>query len=180
MKTYITSDLHFSHANIKKFCPKTRARYPDVIQMDQMMIQEWNEQVAPEDIVYILGDIAFCGAEQAVAIMQRLNGKKILIEGNHDIKLLKDNSFRGCFIEIHQYLRLAYNGQLIIMFHYPIFDHDQAARGSIMLHGHRHGNPHNIPGRIMDVGMDSTGKIVMDLDEIVQKMQTIQHMYTER
>jgi len=177
MKTWITSDLHFGHANIKKFCPETRGRFRDVEHMRETMIEEWNESVAQEDVVYILGDVAFLPAQEAVAIMRRLNGRKILIEGNHDRKLLNDPVFRSCFESVHNYLRLTHNGQLVILFHYPIFDHDQAGRGSIMLHGHRHGNPHNIPGRIMDVGFDATGKVVSLLDDIVQKMQQVPHMY---
>jgi calcineurin-like phosphoesterase family protein len=106
-----------------------------------------------------------------------LNGTKILIEGNHDRKLLNDPAFRAEFKEVHPYLRYNHDGQLVIMFHYPIYDHDQAGRGSIMLHGHRHGNPHNIPGRIMDVGFDATGKVVSSLDQIVKKMLTVPHMY---
>ena len=176
MKTWITSDLHFGHANIKKFCPATRDRFRDVDHMREVMISEWNESVAQEDTVYILGDVAFLPAVDAVAIMRRLHGSKILIEGNHDRKLLNDPAFRACFDSVHNYLRLTHNGQLVILFHYPIFDHDQAGRGSIMLHGHRHGNPHNIPGRIMDVGFDATGKVVSLLDDIVQKMQQVPHM----
>jgi calcineurin-like phosphoesterase family protein len=176
VKTWITSDLHFGHANIKKFCPETRGRFLDVEHMRETMIEEWNQLVSQDDTVYMLGDVAFLPAQDAVAIMHRLHGHKILIEGNHDRKLLNDPAFRACFESVHSYLRLTHNGQLVILFHYPIFDHDQAGRGSIMLHGHRHGNPHNIPGRIMDVGFDATGKVVSLLDNIVQKMQQVPHM----
>jgi calcineurin-like phosphoesterase family protein len=177
MKKWITSDLHFGHDRIRQFCPETRGRFTDVIDMREKMIAEWNQDVKPEDEVFILGDFAFLPAKDAVAILRRLNGSKILVEGNHDRKLLNDPSFRREFKEVHQYLRYNHDGTIVIMLHYPIFDHDQAGRGSIMLHGHRHGNPHNIPGRIMDVGFDATGKVVSSLDEIVQKMQTVQHMY---
>lgn len=168
MKTYITSDLHFEHANIKKFCPESRARFGNVAEMTDQMIQEWNEVVTTEDTVYILGDVAFCQAQLAVAIMQKLNGSKILIEGNHDIKLLKDNSFRKCFKEIHQYLRLNYNGQVIILSHYPFLEWDQMHRGSLHFHGHLHGNKTNQEHfRCKDVGMDSTGKIVMLIEDAI-------------
>ena len=160
-----------------KFCPATRGHFTDTDVMREAMIREWNDAVAAEDVTYILGDVAFLPAAEAVQIMRRLNGRKILIEGNHDRKLLNDPVFRSCFDEIHKYLEITYNGTRIVMFHYPIFDHNGAGRGSIMLHGHRHGNPHNIPGRIMDVGMDATGKIVYLLDDIVKDMQNVQHMY---
>lgn len=177
MKTWITSDLHFGHANIQKFCPVTRGRFKDIKDMREQMIAEWNAQVGADDETFILGDFAFLPAKDAITILRRLNGTKILIEGNHDRKLLNDSAFRAEFRQVHQYLRYNHNGQLVIMMHYPVYDHDQAARGSIMLHGHRHGNPHNIPGRIMDVGFDATGQVVSSLDSIVENMQTVQHMY---
>lgn len=85
MKTYITSDLHFSHKSIANFCPKTRGHWatrndPDT--MDRDMIQMWNQVVNPEDTVYVLGDVAFCPAAKAVSMMRRPNfhikyGKKL-------------------------------------------------------------------------------------------------------
>ena len=59
MKKWITSDLHFGHANIMKFCPVTRAGFRDVDHMNECMIEEWNQSVAPEAEVFILGDVAF-------------------------------------------------------------------------------------------------------------------------
>jgi len=176
-KTFVTSDLHFGHKNIMNFCPKTRGHYNDVEEMREDMIRIWNSNVQDGDLVYILGDVAFLPSAEAVKIMHRLHGRKILVEGNHDRKLLNDPVFRNCFEEIHKYLEIRYKDTMIVMMHYPIYDHNGAGRGSIMLHGHRHGNPHNIPGRIMDVGMDATGVIVSELDSIISKLEKIPHMY---
>jgi calcineurin-like phosphoesterase family protein len=100
MKTFVTSDLHFGHKNIMKFCPVTRARFrDDVDYMTEAMITEWNNKVQPGDLVYILGDVAFLPSAKAVQIMRRLNGDKILVEGNHDRKMLNDPVFRDCFVD---------------------------------------------------------------------------------
>jgi calcineurin-like phosphoesterase family protein len=57
MKTWVTSDLHWGHQNIMKFCPESRARFKnDLAYMNEAMVQEWNELIAPEDLVYILGE----------------------------------------------------------------------------------------------------------------------------
>ena len=102
MKTWITSDTHWGHTNIMNFCPVTRARFKnDVNYMNEKMVLEWNEKVSSEDLVYILGDVAFLPAQKATEYMRRLNGRKILIEGNHDRKLLNDPSFRREFVEVH-------------------------------------------------------------------------------
>ena len=109
MKTFVTSDLHFDHKNIMTFCPRTRSRFSDVNHMNESMMEEWNDTASPEDLTFILGDIAFCNAEKAIAYLKRLNGDKILIKGNHDRKLLKDPGFRACFKEIHSDLTQTFN-----------------------------------------------------------------------
>lgn len=170
MKTYITSDLHFGHTNIMKFCPVTRARFRnDVSYMDNAMIKEWNDIVEQDDLVYILGDVAFCNAQKATEIMHRLNGTKILVEGNHDRKALNDPSFRGCFKEVHKYLDIIYDGNKVVMFHYPIVEWDQMHRGSVHFHGHLHGGVSGMEKyRCRDMGMDATGMIVLSMEDAIK------------
>jgi calcineurin-like phosphoesterase family protein len=168
MKTYITSDLHFGHANIMKFCPVTRAGFRDVTHMNETMIQEWNNVVTAEDTTYILGDFAFLPSAKAVEVLHRLNGKKILVEGNHDRKLLNDPVFRRCFEEVHQYLRIVHNGQLVVMFHYPIYEWDQMHRGAVHFYGHVHGSKTGLEKyRARDVAFDATGRVVSDMDAMI-------------
>ena len=171
MKTYITSDLHFGHTNIMKFCPVTRARYNnDVVYMNEAMVKEWNEIVNPEDTVYILGDVAFMPASKAATYVNRLNGTKILIEGNHDRKALNDPVFRSCFKEVHKYHHINYNGTFVTMFHYPIAEWDQMHRGSVHFHGHLHGNESGMEKyRCLDVGMDATGWIVLEMEDAIRR-----------
>ena len=169
MRTFVTSDLHLGHKNIQKFCPETRSHYTDVDNMNEEMVREWNTMISADDLVYILGDVAFMPAPKAVTFLKRMNGRKILVEGNHDQKQLKDNSFRACFEEIHKYLDIRYADRKIVMFHYPIhFEWDQAHRGSIHFHGHLHGSPSGLEGyRARDVGYDSTGQIAMLMEDAI-------------
>ena len=171
MKTYVTSDLHFGHSNIKKFCPITRSRFSDnTDEMNEQMVKEWNEIVTPKDTVYILGDVAFMPAMKAALLVKRLNGRKILIEGNHDQKALKDLNFQKCFAEIHKYLEVKYNGHKICMFHYPIAEWNQMHRGALQFHGHLHGNVSGLEGsRAIDVGMDATGWIVLEMEDAIDR-----------
>ena len=171
MKTYITSDLHFGHTNIMKFCPESRARFRnDVDYMNEQMVKEWNEIVEPGDLVYILGDVAFCSAPKAAEYMNRCNGDKILIEGNHDRKALKDHSFRSAFKEVHKYLDISYNGTKVVMFHYPIAEWDQMHRGAVHFHGHLHGGESGLEKfRAVDAGMDATGFIVQEMDLMIAR-----------
>jgi len=174
MTKWITSDLHFGHGNIMKFCPATRSRFTDVVDMREKMIAEWNLSVKPEDETFILGDFAFLPAKDAVEILRRLNGSKILVEGNHDRKLLNDPSFRREFKEVHQYLRYNHNGTVVIMLHYPIhFEWDQAHRGSIHFYGHVHGKKIGLEDyRARDVAFDATGRVVSNFDDMIKDALT--------
>ncbi len=153
-----------------KFCPATRGHYPDVDVMREDMIKNWNAVVASEDLVYLLGDIAFLPAAEAVQIMRRLNGRKILVEGNHDRKMLNDPVFRSCFEEIHKYLEITYNGTKIVMCHYPFSEWNGMHRGSVNFHGHLHGNTSGMEEyRSLDVGMDATGSIVVLIEDAITR-----------
>ena len=173
MKTWITSDLHFGHKNIMSFCPQTRARFKnDVAYMNNTMVQEWNDRVEPEDTVYILGDVAFMSGSDAGRMINRLNGTKILVEGNHDRKTLMDQTFRTAFAEVHKYLDITYDGHKIVMFHYPIAEWDQMHRGALHFFGHLHGGPSGLEKyRALDVGMDATGEIVISMERAIRLIE---------
>jgi calcineurin-like phosphoesterase family protein len=173
-KQYITSDIHFGHKNIMKFCPVTRARFRnDVDYMNEQIIREWNEVVTTADHTYILGDVAFCNVETAIKFMKRLNGTKTLIAGNHDRKLIQRQDFVDCFDDVQDYYSINVNGTKVVMFHYPIAEWDQMHRGAVHFHGHVHGGKTGLEGsRAMDVGMDATGEVVVSLDRMIAKALT--------
>ena len=81
MRTFFTSDTHYGHKNIIKYCGRP---FIDIYKMNAEMIRRWNEAVRPEDAVFHLGDFALCGFDDARAILKQLNGRKYLVRGNHD------------------------------------------------------------------------------------------------
>ena len=88
---FFTSDTHFAHENMCKFLDYDGERvrpFNNCKECDELMIQNWNEVVKPQDKIYFLGDLAF-NKNEADKIMPRLNGKKCLIRGNHDLFKLK-------------------------------------------------------------------------------------------
>lgn len=168
MKTWIGSDFHWGHKNIMNFCPATRAHYRDVDHMNRDMIEQWNNLVEPEDLVYMLGDIAFMNGFEASKIVNSLNGRKILIKGNHDNKTIKDFHFRNSFEEIHDYLEIHYNGVKVCMFHYPIAEFNSQHRGAVHFHGHLHQNPSGLEHyRVRNVGWDCTGRILSTMEQMI-------------
>lgn len=169
MNTLLTADLHFDHENIMKFCPENRGRFKDVDHMNEFMVNEWNNAVCPEDTVYILGDVSFGKTTKAIQILQRMNGSKILIKGNHDHKTLKSLEFFQCFESVHDYLEIRYEGHNIVLFHYPIIEWNRMHRGSIHFFGHVHGDKTGLePYRARDVGYDATGKVVWRMEDAIK------------
>jgi len=166
MKTWITSDIHFYHANILKFCHATRPYY-DVEEMNQKIVESWNSMIDQYDTVYILGDVAFANAYDASKIVNRCNGNKILVKGNHDTKLLQEPLFTNCFESIHDYLEVGYNGHRLVLFHFPIWEWDRMYHGAVHFHGHCHARPTGIPGRILDVSMDGNACLPYSMDEAI-------------
>lgn len=81
MKFFAIADTHFGHANIIKYCNRP---FATVEEMDAALIQNWNETVSNNDIVIHLGDLGLGKKEYIANIVKQLNGKKILIMGNHD------------------------------------------------------------------------------------------------
>lgn len=80
MNVFFTSDNHFFHKNVIGYCKRP---FLEVEEMNEKMILNWNTVVMPDDMVYHLGDFSMA-ARPVETITKRLNGIKILINGNHD------------------------------------------------------------------------------------------------
>lgn len=78
---YFTSDPHYGHANVIKYCSRP---FASVDEMTRVLITNWNKVVTPEDIVYCLGDFSL-STRPAEAITQKLNGIK---QGNESLPSL--------------------------------------------------------------------------------------------
>lgn len=81
MTNYFSSDLHFGHSNIIEYSGRP---FKDVPDMNERLIENWNATVAPEDTVWVLGDVAMGLIADSLALAARLQGHKILLCGNHD------------------------------------------------------------------------------------------------
>lgn len=79
---FFTADLHFDHGNILGCCNRP---FGSVIGMNNGLIKNWNDIVAPNDKVYIIGDLSMTRDKNKLEThIKRLNGIKILVRGNHD------------------------------------------------------------------------------------------------
>ena len=132
---FLVSDTHFGHAGVCRFMCNdgvTKLRPWDSPEdMDEAMVKAWNETVGPKDKVYHLGDVVI--NRKALPIMERLNGDKVLIRGNHDI--FRDDEYRKYFRELRAYHVM--NG--MILSHIPIHT-ESLGRFGVNIHGHLHSN----------------------------------------
>jgi calcineurin-like phosphoesterase family protein len=79
MKTYLFADSHFNQGNIATYCQRPE-NFTELIQ------SAWNRTVAPGDVVIHLGDVGIGDLSEIRRIIDGLNGRKVLVRGNHDRK----------------------------------------------------------------------------------------------
>lgn len=160
-KIWIISDTHFGHENILQYCPNRQ--FNTINEHDEYLIKTWNAKVLPNDTVFHLGDFAF-GLNNGINILSRLNGKKVLIAGNHDQRYLNKSAFRQQWTIIHNgyfELKTSLHGQnvFIVLCHYPLETWNKQYYGTYHFHGHCHSTPDKIkPSEVKnrkDVGIDS-------------------------
>lgn len=133
---YFIADLHFGHKNIIKNCERP---FADVAVMDEALIDNWNARVTSEDTVYILGDLMFCEKCHPSVYLERLNGKKHLIIGNHDNSWMKKAELDR-FFESRSYMTvIRHEENRITLCHYPMMAFD----GDFLIYGHIHNNKRN-------------------------------------
>lgn len=80
-RIWFIGDTHFCHRNIIKYCGRP---FDSIEKMNETLISNWNKVVKRDDRVFMLGDFALCGKDKIIEIGQKLNGRKILIMGNHE------------------------------------------------------------------------------------------------
>lgn len=181
---WFTADLHFGHRNISRYSGRP---FPDtddgVVAMNEAIIRTWNSTVAPDDEVWVLGDVAMGRIDDTLPLVRQLKGRLQLVAGNHDrcwpvepipgvqAKHLRkatewlDRYREVGFETISQDVRLSLrDGTEVRLHHFPYVGDSQerdrfvTARpvddGSWLLHGHVHETTRQ-RGRQINVGVDA-------------------------
>lgn len=135
--TFFTSDTHFGHANIIRFCNRP---FKNVEEMNEALIENWNKVVSDDDTVFHLGDFAFGGSNVWKEIIPRLKGHINLIIGNHDRKNLRQG-YMSFFDMVVPQLQIEIEDTSIYLNHYPFLCYGGSYRGVWQLFGHLHLSP---------------------------------------
>ena len=173
-KVYFTSDTHFYHNNIIRYCNRP---FSSVEEMNDRIIENWNDKVSKDSIIFHLGDFAFCNERQLAELVPQLMGTIILIKGNHDSK---NNKFlESIFTEVYSQLYITIEKQSIYLNHFPLLCFPRRAWN---LFGHVHSKPgiSNIDTSKLkyctstqyDVGMDLNNYTPISFYEVKDKIKT--------
>ena len=140
---YYIADNHFFHAGMNTRMDKRG--FLSVEEMNEYMINQWNNRVRRNDEVVIFGDLSIGKAEETNEILKRLNGRLFMIRGNHDKWIDQSDANLKRFQWIKDYAELNDNGRKIICSHYPIMCYNGQFRRDLygnpktyMLYGHVH------------------------------------------
>lgn len=193
MTTYFTSDTHFGHARIIELSNRP---FKDVDHMNSEIVRRWNEIVMPDDIVYHLGDVALGKIDDSLPIVSRLNGYKVLVNGNHDRPFMNAGKARydewfDRYSEVFQMVShttavplFLTGGREVLLSHFP-YDGDShdgdrfsdaraVDNGTPLIHGHTHMDnkvSHSKNGTLqIHVGMDAWDYRPVSEDEIIALM----------
>ena len=129
---YFIADTHFNHANIIKYCNRP---FKNTDEMNEYIIRRWNSVVKEADTVYHLGDVGFGSLQEVKSLVERLNGRKILLRGNHDFKIGVNTWKEIGFLEVYKKKIILDN---LLLTHAPT---EEVEENQINIFGHIHDKP---------------------------------------
>lgn len=188
-RRFYSADHHFSHAAILRYCARP---WPDVETMDEALIQAHNDVVGQSDEVWFLGDFSL--SLRALALVERLNGRKHLVAGNHDRCWSAINNPASAARQTRRYLDAGFEsvypeglvlgheigGQEVVLSHLPyVGDSREHARyedvrprdeGLPLICGHVHTRWAR-QGRQINVGVDVRGYRPVPEEDLVMMIE---------
>jgi calcineurin-like phosphoesterase family protein len=181
-KIFFTSDTHFGHDNIIKFCDRP---FKNIEEMDYKLIENWNKKVPQDGLVFHLGDFAWGGYEFWKKIRDQLNGEIILIKGNHDQKNMSTTAEQELFSHVNWQMYIQIENRKLWLNHYPFLCYAGVYREPqkliYQLYGHVHSGPNkkgqDIPRLVhtypmqYDVGVDNNNYEPISWEELNANIQ---------
>lgn len=160
-RLFFTSDQHFGHKNIMKYCDR---QFDSVHDMNVELTRAWNDTVGPNDWIALLGDLTM-NLKKIPSILLGLNGRKVYIPGNHDsraegvIRAWERANGKKLVERCSPLISRTVDGQVIVMCHYAMRVWDRSHHGAIQVYGHSHGDLPPV-GRQLDVGVDNAFRLL--------------------
>lgn len=164
---WFISDTHFGHENIIYYANRPFECQCD---MDETMIDNWNERVKPGDLVYHLGDFAM-NVTTAKEARRQLNGSIRLIAGNHDdiVKYTHAGLFQR-ITESRNLETISPDLKGVYATHRPIMLGETV---QFNVHGHIHHR--EAAGLHINLCVEKTNYRPVHLDELINMVQTVRN-----
>ena len=163
-ETFLVADTHFGHEKVCTSFKTPDGRplrpYDSAEEMNEKMVELWNETVRPNDLVYHLGDVTI--NHKHLSILDRLNGRKRLIMGNHD------NAKPATYLNYFQRIYCSYVFDGFLATHIPVHE-SQLERFGYNVHGHLHANKLEDP-RYLCVSVEHTDFKPIPLYEVRKRL----------
>lgn len=175
MTQFRTSDLHLGHGNVIKYSGRP---FASADEMNEGIVERWNSVVGPDDDVDVLGDVCMGKLSETLPIIGLLNGRKVLLPGNHDKcwhghrkssgpQRFLDAGFAEVITDAYELPVTFIGDHRLFMCHFPYSgDHTEEDRyddqrpqddgHTWILHGHVH-EAWLQRGRQINVGLDAWG-----------------------
>lgn len=173
-EVFLISDMHFGHSKMYEL-PFRRPDgtplrpFSSAEEADEAMVENWNKTVRQQDKVYVLGDVLWKLAGKDSSPLDRLNGYKVLIAGNHDWPFEKH--FYKRFKSVRAYWKL----DNCVLSHVPC--HPDSLRGfTCNIHGHTHAGrvkleDGSIDPRYFCVCVEHTDYAPINFHEVMHKIK---------
>jgi calcineurin-like phosphoesterase family protein len=173
MKRWITADWHLGEDRMAIM----QRPFKDQREMIEVLVERHNAIVAPDDLVYMVGDVCYQKYPEFLGEVDRFNGKKIVFRGNHD-RVFTDDQLLKHFQEVvpeGQGMELDVAGIKCNVTHYP----SRAVHDMFNLVGHIHG-AWKYQLNSVNVGVDANHFVPHNLDEAIPFfLKAISEFYDE-
>lgn len=179
MFDFFTSDTHYYHKNIIKYCHRP---FSDAEEMNEKMIENYNKVVGKSDTVLWCGDNFFCSNSKACNVLKRLNGKKVSLLGNHDPDVFQLASRGFEFIADRLYMKIA--DRNVVLCHFDAWNYrspwDQRYKElrptlkdtEVLIHGHTHQKSPLLFNQV-NVGVDAWGFSPVSYEDVKKEISKI-------
>ena len=177
---YITSDEHYGHENIIKYCKRP---FVNVREMRDYIIAQHNKKVprSPNVLTIHAGDMFWntLTQKEASEILYQLNGKHAFLYGNHDELMEQEPWLRSQFVWVKGENKvggahlLNFHNKKLLVSHFAHRVWERSHKGSYHVYGHSH---QGLPplGKSFDIGVEGHDYSPWSLEEIFSRMETLE------
>ena len=171
---WLSSDLHFCHN--KDFIYERRG-FHSIQEMDEAIVRNFNEAVAWDDDLYILGDIMLNDNDKGIRLLRQLPGNIHILIGNHDTSSRVELYRQEPRIIVEGYATvLKYQKYNFYLCHYPTLtanldDDKSLTKRPLCLAGHTHSTKLFEPCGSYNVALDAHENYPVAIDQIIYDLK---------